>query len=368
VKILTCVYRTYYDDPVAINPNFYNFVTIPRAMGHSVTFFDHTVLSRVAQEIADDLLCSAVKGGNYDLVLIETGSTEFSRSALQEAKKYTVLLGFNSDDDFRWLDYSSTYADCYTYMITSYYHIYDYARTNGFNVIHSPWACSGMFDGKGTTKDIDFSFAGGVHGHRLKRLLTLSDSIPIKVFGKGSASTMSGYSSLLPIFLNKFRGGHGTRTSLRNWLLTKLKMSPDSISYKEANSIWSRSKISYTPLSLEKKHLTLKYDMAQKLGMDSTSDCFNPWICPYQVKGRVFDLGLSGTVMICDNNPMITRYYDPSTEYLTFESNEELLEKVKYYLSHENERFIIASNYHKRTEAQHLWKHRWNHIIKTVMG
>lgn len=368
MRILSCVAKSYYGDPVAINPNFYNLVTIPLSLGHSVTYFDSIVLSKIDKSMPDDLLCSAVKGGNYDLVLIETALDEFSQAAIKEAKRYTVVLGFNSDDDFRWKTYSSLYADAYTYTITTYSHIYEYAKKQGYDVILCPWACSGMYDGLDIKKDIPVSFAGGVHGHRLKRLINLNKRYPIQVYGRGSYQGKFDQIGLKEIIKNKLRGESGTRKRLQNYFLRKMKVETGSMSYAEINSIWNRSKISFTPLSLENKFLVLKREMADIYSKEIDQKYQSHWHSPFQIKGRVFDMGMSGTLMLCDSNSAINEYYEPNREYIPFENMDEMIELIKYYLAHEKEREAISHAYYKRTVQEHLWQYRWRMILDKVFN
>ncbi len=366
MKILACVGKSYYRDPIAVNPNFYNFVTVPLALGHSVTFFDSSSLARIDKDMPDDLLCSAVRGGGYDVVIIETRLDEFSVSAILEAKKYSIILGFNSDDDFRWKTFSSKYAEAYTYSITTYRHIYKFAKAAGHNVIFCPWACSGMYDGYRNTKDINFSFAGGVHGHRLKRLINVKSQLPIQVFGKGVHKGNFDQLTLSSIAINKFRNRNGTRKMIRDYVLRYFNIDTGSISYEEANAIWGRSKISFTPLSLEMKHLKLKQEMLDDNYIEIDKSDLKLWESPLQIKGRVFDMGLSGTLMLCDSNEAIREFYLPGDEYIEFSTMEDMVEKVKYYLAHEKERNRIAKGYYKRTLNEHLWKHRWQMIIDSL--
>ena len=78
-----------------------------------------------------------------------------------------------------------------------------------------------------------------------------------------------------------------------------------------------------------------------------------------QIKGRVFDMGLSGTVMICNRNPDLYEFYEPGKEFVEFENMEECISKVKYLLRNEKERRAIAEAYYKRTKNEHLWSHRF---------
>jgi spore maturation protein CgeB len=107
--------------------------------------------------------------------------------------------------------------------------------------------------------------------------------------------------------------------------------------------------------------------MTRELGMES-EDARSPWMTKYQVKGRVFELGSSGTLMLCDRNPMIEDYYKRGVEYDDFESVDEFVEKAEYYLAHEEIRARIGRAYHDRTVAEHLWQHRFAAILRVVRG
>jgi hypothetical protein len=53
------------------------------------------------------------------------------------------------------------------------------------------------------------------------------------------------------------------------------------------------------------------------------------------VKGRVFEMGLSGTMMLTQRSPDIERFYEPGKEFVAYESIEDCAEKAKFYLRNE---------------------------------
>ena len=106
-------------------------------------------------------------------------------------------------------------------------------------------------------------------------------------------------------------------------------------------AIWNRSKISFTPLDASQGN-TL------------------------QIKARVFDMGLSGTVMLCSKNPDLYEFYEPNKEFVEFESMDECVDKIKYLSAHENERLRIAQCYYERTKAEHLWKYRFEALFRAM--
>jgi spore maturation protein CgeB len=114
-----------------------------------------------------------------------------------------------------------------------------------------------------------------------------------------------------------------------------------TIDFVTVNQLWNRTRVSFTPL-------------------DSNDGTVR------QIKSRVFDMGLSGTLMLAHRAPRLDDYYEPGREYAPFDSLEECADLARYYLRHEAERRRIAEAYARRTLAEHLWKHRIERVFKAA--
>ena len=90
------------------------------------------------------------------------------------------------------------------------------------------------------------------------------------------------------------------------------------LEFKQVHEIWNRSKVSFAPMgsSTDPKRL--------------------------QVKGRVFEMGMSGTMMLTQRSPDIENFYEPGMEFIAYDSVEDCAEKAKFYLRNETERARIA--------------------------
>jgi hypothetical protein len=51
---------------------------------------------------------------------------------------------------------------------------------------------------------------------------------------------------------------------------------------------------------------------------------------------------------------------------VTYADDDDLLDKIAYYLAHEDERMPIARAGHQRTQAQHAYSHRARAILEAV--
>ena len=86
-----------------------------------------------------------------------------------------------------------------------------------------------------------------------------------------------------------------------------------------------------------------------------------------QIKGRNFEVPGSGGFLLTSDADNLGDYYENGKEIVIFENTEEMIEKIKYYLSHEDERQRIAEAGYRRTLRDHTYEKRFNEIFK-IMG
>ncbi|MXO80963.1 glycosyltransferase, partial [Paenibacillus sp. OT2-17] len=59
-------------------------------------------------------------------------------------------------------------------------------------------------------------------------------------------------------------------------------------------------------------------------------------------------------------------FYKPGEEIETYSSQQELLEKVEFYLTHEKERHEIALRALERTLREHTYGHRIDQLLSVI--
>jgi spore maturation protein CgeB len=295
-------------------------------LGHEVAHFDHDEISRRAgPDACGEQFVQTVRNGGYDVVLYQTaGRDHMPPEAIRQAGRLSPVIAWNSDDDWQWEGYTSRLAPYFTFMVTTYPHIFEANRADVPNLRLSQWGCYDLLADFAHPKDLPFSFVGRVYGARYADCRLLRRKAGLRVFGSGSR--------LLTLGIPPFRG------------CSRIPglMGAPLLDYGEVNAVWNRTRVSYTPLG-------------------SSAD---PRLL--QIKGRVFQMGLSGTLMLCDNHPGVERYYDPGKEYVMFHDLDECADKARYYLAHETERARIARAYHDRTRAEHTWQHRFTRLFEDV--
>ena len=79
---------------------------------------------------------------------------------------------------------------------------------------------------------------------------------------------------------------------------------------------------------------------------------------------RHFEITAAGGFMLCYRQPELASFFEIGKECVVFENEQDLLEKIGYYLDHPDERVEIAMAGQKRTLSQHLFRHRLATILQ----
>ncbi len=85
-----------------------------------------------------------------------------------------------------------------------------------------------------------------------------------------------------------------------------------------------------------------------------------------QIKGRNFEVpGCSGFLLtnLADN---LADYYDVDQEVVCFDSQRDMIDKIRYYLAHEKERMRIADAGYQRTLLDHTYEKRFREVFSKL--
>lgn len=82
-----------------------------------------------------------------------------------------------------------------------------------------------------------------------------------------------------------------------------------------------------------------------------------------QLKARVFEVPGAGGFLLSEWAPGIERFYDTEREIATFRTNDELLEKARFYLSHPEIRDACAEAAFSRTVRDHTYDLRMGDLV-----
>ena len=295
-----------------------------RRMGHTVRLYNMNRWHPIDRDWMNEEFLALLSTGRFDLVLIGAWD-RFERETLTEAMRHATTITFNPDDDSQWHE-TGPVAPYFSYMFTFSRPVYEANKAAVTNLRLTQWACTGTYDGLDHAKDIPVSFVGQLYGNRAKLLQQLRRVSKVTSYGPG------------------FGGSVGDRTGYSwRWrrLVTRVLSVPlvePGLSYEAMNAIWNRTRVSFCPMEASRGNVL-------------------------QMKARVFEMGMSGTLMLCNRYAPMDEYYERGKEYDDFETIEECKSKVKFYLKHEEARRKIALAYHARTKGEHLWEHRYEKLL-----
>ncbi len=81
---------------------------------------------------------------------------------------------------------------------------------------------------------------------------------------------------------------------------------------------------------------------------------------------RLFEITGSGAMLLAFAQPGIEKYFVAGKEIVLFTGEADCLEKIRYYLSHEEERASIAAAGKKRTSTEHTFRNRATELLKLL--
>lgn len=101
---------------------------------------------------------------------------------------------------------------------------------------------------------------------------------------------------------------------------------------------------------------------------DESYNCNARKIEAFSVNPRTFEIAASGAFQMTDERSDLHHFYVPGEEIVTFHSPEDCMDKIRYYLAHEDERREIALRGLRRTLQEHTYSKRIQSLLSTVFG
>jgi spore maturation protein CgeB len=84
---------------------------------------------------------------------------------------------------------------------------------------------------------------------------------------------------------------------------------------------------------------------------------------PYAVNMRLYEATGMGALLVTDNGRHLDDVFEPGAEAVSYSSADELVERVGYYLRHEDERAGVAAAGQARTLRDHTYEQRMRELV-----
>jgi spore maturation protein CgeB len=86
-----------------------------------------------------------------------------------------------------------------------------------------------------------------------------------------------------------------------------------------------------------------------------------------QVKARTFEVPGAGGFLLTEESQSLAQYFSIGTEMITYHDDDEIAEKIRYFLNHPDERDVIARAGHQRVRRDHLYEARFAPILALAL-
>jgi spore maturation protein CgeB len=327
----------------------WNFYHTLAHMGCEILYFPMERFRGSGREAAHRNLQDVVRSEKPDLLFTVLVEEELDRDVLRRlTASGTTTLNWFCDDQWRWEDYSRHWAPLFTAVVTTSREALDRYRALGtVRAVKSQYACNPFVHRPRPLPLVhDVTFVGQPHGTRRAAIDRLIRSgIPVKTWGNGWESGRLSQEEMIDVFAQSRINLSLSDTSSRG-----AAPRPNPIAQ------WIRRTPLLGPLARGLKRLVRP---ARPPDPSSSS-------LPTQIKGRDFEVPACGGLLMTGGAEDFDSYLIPGREAVRFESIDDLAEKIRHYLSHEEERRSIAEAGCRRVHAEHTYVHRFSRIFREL--
>jgi spore maturation protein CgeB len=306
---------------------YYNFFHSLRSLGHEVILFDYMAeFKRIGKQAMNEQLLTLVIKEKPDLAMFSLYTDQIEPATAIALRKYTKTLCFFHDDTWR-VEFSRFWAQHFDYFTTpDVYGELKYKALGLSNAIYFPFGCNDDLYLKNDHSEYryDVTFVGAWHPYRewmIKRLQKFG--IQVRIWGHRWPSGTLAHPDMVNIF-NESRINLNLSNST-NWDARYLLKSPRGL----LNLIRSSKSVE-------------------------------------QLKARHFEINGCGGFQLSYYVEGLERQYAIGSEIAIFIDPDDLVHKVKYYLSNERERVEIANAGRVRTLQEHTYKKRFSQVFRRM--
>jgi len=276
------------------------------------------------------------------------------------------MLNYNVDMVNQWYRQIRT-AKYFTYMLCAQKINMENMASYGGNVLYFPMA-GRISDRSDSTNSFipeqPVTFMGTpmpYRNHVLKKLI--DKDVPLAIYGKfwnenkvatADRSVEKTVSDICHYGLARYKseGAAGLLTPLTNRLFKQSFPSSAEIPKKVLCGFLDQSDIENLF-----KYSKINLGFSRMMGDDPDKPGVN------QVKLRDFEVPLSGGFYLAEKAPDYDELFEIGSEVETWSTHDELLEKINYYLDHEEERKKVAKAGHERAIKYHTWEVRFKALF-----
>lgn len=238
-------------------------------------------------------------------------------------------------------------------LVPERYRLDDYRRA-GANPIYCQEAANPVFyKPRPLPRDLDVVFVGARYGdrpHLVQRLL--GAGLDVRVFGPGWAPEpfRSRVRRLTP---RRLVGWPPAR--LRHRAPTRLAVPGPGIRLPAYGGV------------IADEELPVVYSRAKiALGFSAVGNTHASQERLTQIRLRDFEAPMSGAFYLVEHMPELAEFFEIGREVMTYRNADELVDKCRYFLAHEDERERIRLAGYERALRDHTWQRRFTDVFQRL--
>jgi spore maturation protein CgeB len=324
--------------------NFFGTLSRMQNVRMELFAFDEVLKSK-GRKLMNQALIDQVVESKPDLCFFVLFTDEIAKETIRflSEKGKTTTLNWFCDDHWRFHSFSKYWAPWFNWVVTTdSVAAEEYHRYGLKNVIRSQWGFNHfLLAPYSIVPDLDISFVGQVHSSRRATIERLEQAgVAVQCWGKGWDHGMLDHDAMVQMFLRSKVNLNFAESSYVPGIkpLAKIFLNRRSDNTFQMNSL---SQMAGNIRSLAGRRRV-------------------------QIKARNFEIPGYGGFLLTPTIEGLEEYYAPDKELASFTSFQDLLDKIRYYLKHEDEREQIRLAGHKRTLQSHTYEKRFTDIFESI--
>ncbi|OGZ68553.1 MAG: hypothetical protein A3D35_02320 [Candidatus Staskawiczbacteria bacterium RIFCSPHIGHO2_02_FULL_34_9] len=301
--------------------------------------FDEIIL-KVGRDEMNNQLLETVEREKPDLCFFFLFQNQIKEETVKRiTNSGTKTLNWFADDKWRFDSFSRHWAPLFSWISTDEpSRVKDYNKIGYNNVVVGGWGCNqNLYKPIDVPKIYDVTFIGQPHGDRKKVVEKIKNAgIKIECFGRGWPNGKVSQEEMIKIFNQ-----------------SKINLNFSACSGK----IGLLKGIGRIFFSNGKFHSPVKWIINFKTFLARQQN---------EIKGRNFEIPGCNSFILSGYAKGLENYYELDKELVCFYSDQDLIKKIKYYLSHEDEREKIAKAAYDKTMQNYTYEKKFNQIFKTI--
>jgi spore maturation protein CgeB len=341
MRVLFCAMRWDYKQPDRGDSfeytNFWD--SLRRYDGVEARLFAFDELeSKLGREGMNQALLKQVEEFRPELVFFFMYEDEFLPETVDRVTAKTTTVNWFADDQWRFGTYSRHWAPHLTWVATTdEMAAQSYKRLGFTNVIKTQWGCNNhIYRPLDLVRDIDVSFVGQPHGDRPNTIAAIrAAGFDAKVWGFGWDSGRLSQEEMIEVIS-------------RSRINLNLSNASRERGFRHLAGMFVARKGTLVAPRIGEIRQNLKQYRAKARD---------------QIKGRNFEIPGCNSFMLTSYVDGLDEYFVPGKEMVMFSDVDELISKIRHYLSFPDEREATASAAYERTLAEHTYHRRFKDMF-----